>query len=265
MKKEDIAKEILGCKKVEQLPQKGNRNCGIFVSVGEHRFSDKFEKVSCKFYKGDGSTKGFAQGYMPFHQRDFQKIQELKNPLIQQSLECGIWRGQYPYSVFQFIEGKMLRDVVGNKDTPITTITLSCEQAKSILTDMFCNVWIPLWLAGIRFRDGHTGNWVLGNDGRAYMIDTEQMRKNAVEFLYNPTSWAQRDKHEKSCLRLVHGIFADFSNACGIKITDSAAKKVLNKTNLLLSLSKLGKTKSSKEDVVSEFEKTLKEFFEESQ
>lgn len=261
MKKEDIAKEILGCENVEQLPQKGNRNCGIFVSVGEHRFEDKFKRVSCKFYKGDGATKGFSEGYKPFHQRDFPKIPELKNLLIQQSLECGIWKNHHPYSVFQFIEGKMLRDVVGNKDTPITTIVLSCEQAKSILTDMFCNVWIPLWLAGIRFRDGHTGNWILGNDGKAYMIDTEQMRKDVVEFLYNPTSWEQRDKHERSCLRLVHGIFADLSNACGIKITDSDAKKKLAKTNLLQSLSELGRTKFSKEGAISEFKKALEEFF----
>lgn len=262
MTKQELAKEILGCKNVEQLPQKGNRNCGIFVSIGEHRFSDKFERVSCKFYKGDGTTKGFAEGYMPFHQRDFAKIPELKNPLIQQSLECGIWENAQPYSVFQFIEGKMLRDVVGNKDNPITTPTLSIEQAKSILTDMFCNVWIPLWLAGIRFRDGHTGNWVLGEDGKAYMIDTEQMRKDAVEFLYNPTSWTQRDKHEKSCLKLVHGIFADFSNACEIKITDSSAKKILANTNLLQSLSTLGRTDFSKANAIAEFEKTLKKFFE---
>ena len=65
---------------------------------------------------------------MPFHQRDFAKIPELKNPLFQQSLECGIWENAQPYSVFQFIEGKMLRDVVGNKNNPITAPTLSIEQ-----------------------------------------------------------------------------------------------------------------------------------------
>ncbi len=183
MTHQDIAKSILQCAEVELLPLKGNRNIGIFVSVGAHKFSDKFPRVSCKFYKGDGYTKGFQEGYMPFHKRDFPQIEALKNPLIQQSLESGIFTeggASQPYSVFQFIEGKMLRDVVGNKDTP-ATMTISEDLAKSILRDMFCEVWIPLWSAGIRFRDGHTGNWVLGDDNRAYMIDTEQMRKDAVE------------------------------------------------------------------------------------
>lgn len=91
MTNEEKAKIILGSNAVERLPQKGNRNVGMYVSVGAHKFSDSFARAVCKFYKGDGSTKGFCEGYMPFHKRDFPKIGALKNPLIQQSLECGIF------------------------------------------------------------------------------------------------------------------------------------------------------------------------------
>lgn len=255
MTNEEKAKIILGAKAVEKLPQKGNRNVGMYVSVGAHKFSDKFERVVCKFYKGDGSTKGFCEGYMPFHKRDFPKIGALKNPLVQQSLDCGVFEGDCspaPYSVFRFIEGRMLRDVV-EAESPC----LSESEAKNILRDMFCGVWIPLWAAGLRFRDGHTGNWVLGDDGHAYMIDTEQIRKDAAELLYNSASWTQRDKHEKMCLRLVSGIFADLLNACGKGISDAAAKKILAQTEFLAVLSKLGR--DTPDTVSAELE--LKECF----
>ncbi len=264
MTNEDIAKIILQCEQVERLPQKGNRNCGIYVSVGTHKFSEKFPRATCKFYKGDGSTKGFQEGYMPFHKRGFPRIPALKNKLIQQSLECGVFANgatSRPYSVFQFIEGEMLRAVVGNKDAPIDAPTISEDLAKSILRDMFCEVWIPLWNAGVRFRDGHTGNWVLGDDKRAYMIDTEQMRKDAAELLDKPTSWKQRERHEAMCLKLVKGIFADLCNACGKSMTDSKASKLIEQTNFLSELSALGKTSTSPDRAITEFEACLKLFF----
>lgn len=259
MTNEEKAKIILGANDVERLPQKGNRNVGMYVSVGAHKFSDKFERAVCKFYKGDGSTKGFCEGYMPFHKRDFQKIDALKNPLVQQSLECGIFDDggvPSPYSVFQFVEGRMLRDVVESKQPSLTE-----GEAIDVLRDMFGGVWIPLWAAGLRFRDGHTGNWVLGNDGSAYMIDTEQIRKDAAELLYNGTSWVQRDKHEKICLRLVSGIFADLLNACGRGISDAAAKKILAQTEFLAALSKLGRDAPDTASAELELKKCFSLFF----
>lgn len=260
MTNEENAKIILGANVVEKLPQKGNRNIGMYVSVGRHKFSNRFERAVCKFYKGDGSTKGFCEGYMPYHKRDFSKIDALKNPLIQQSLDCGVFEAEgkpTPYSVFQFIEGRMLRDVV-EAELP----SLSETEAKNILYDMFCGVWIPLWSAGLRFRDGHTGNWVLGDDGHAYMIDTEQIRKDAAEFLYNGTSWAQRDKHEKMCLRLVSGIFADLLNACGKRIGDAFAKKILGQTVFLDTLSRLGRNMNDTAQAELELRKCISLFFQ---
>ena len=259
MTNEEKAKIILGSNAVERLPQKGNRNVGMYVPVGAHKFSDSFARAVCKFYKGDGSTKGFCEGYMPFHKRDFPNIGALKNPLIQQSLECGIFEVEgnpTPYSVFQFIEGRMLRDVV-EAESP----RLSEDEAITILDDMFRGVWIPLWVAGLRFRDGHTGNWVLGDDGHAYMIDTEQIRKDAAEFLYNGTSWAQRDRHEKMCLRLVSGIFADLLNACGKGIGDTAAKKILAQTEFLAALSVLGRGSTDTAQAELELKKCISLFF----
>lgn len=250
----EIAKKILGCAEVKKLPQKGNRNIGIYVSVGEHKFSGRFKRATCKFYKGDGSTKGFAEGYMPYHNKYFPQIPALHSRLVQQSLGSGIYadgKNRVPYSVFEYIEGRMLRDVVGNKDFPVPLPSISVRQARKIIWDMFMDVWIMIWAAGLRFRDGHTGNWVYGDDGNTYMIDTEQIRRDAAELCSTPNDWTQRNKHEKSCLRLVDGIFADLANACGIKITDARAKELIAKTNLKEALGNLGRDPSMGAEAVA--------------
>ncbi|MBR4597622.1 MAG: hypothetical protein IKO42_04410, partial [Opitutales bacterium] len=79
------------------------------------------------------------------------------------------------------------------------------------------------------------------DDGRAYMIDTEQIRHDAAELCNTPENWTWRDRHEKSCLKLVDGIFADLSNACGIPMTDARAKELVSRTDFKKALANLGR------------------------
>ncbi len=256
----NVAKKILGARGVKRLPNAGARNVGFYVSVGEHKYSDRYKRVSCKFYKGDGSTKGFVEGYMPFHKDAYQKQKALNdNPYVLQSLDAGVAQDKagktYPYAVFEYVEGVMLRDFVNDKSTLI-----SKEEARAILSDMFLNVWIPVWAAGIRFQDGQTGNWVVGDDKKTYMIDTEQMRKDVFELENTPDIWTQRDKHEKLGLKKIAGIFADLCNKASVPMTDPKSKKILEQTDFISSLQSLGKNPNNSQaqaHAETEFKKLL--------
>lgn len=243
----EIAKKILGCENVFQLPQNGARNLGMFVTVpgSNHKFSHLYPQVVLKLYKGDGYTKGFLEQFLPFHRDLFSKVEALtKNKLIQQSVEAGIFKdGETTrgYVVFQFVPGLMLR-------TALDEGNLTLKQCKTILTDIFENIWIPVWSAGLRIADCHTGNWIYGDDGRCYLNDTEQCRKDVFEINRNPDDWTIRNMHERCALKKVCGIFVNVLKAGGMKVNAKTVKSIILNTTLMEDLSALGRGGNDLED-----------------
>jgi len=165
----------------------------------KHRLQHQHEQVLLKLYKGNGRTEG-SKEYQRYHQRHFQCIGALSgSSFIQQSIEGGICNGVGPYAILEYVEGEELATVLDRME-------LSKETAENILRDILTNIWIPLWSAGLRFKDCHAGNFVLTPSGRTVMIDTEQMRKGASELLIDGNGFVQRDKHEKAGLKRLPGL-----------------------------------------------------------
>ena len=202
-----FATEILGIdpSRADSLIElrRGARTIGLFATppgVG-HAFGEG-RQVLVKIYKGDGSTSGNEQ-YRTYHGSHFQKVPALMgNHYIQKSLAAGIYRrggSVHPYAVLEYIPGTELADLIEEGKMDFPTV---CRIIEKILLEIL----IPIWGAGLRFKDCHPGNFILGADGHIYMIDTEQIRKDAAELLLTPAIWKQRDRHEELGIQRLPGL-----------------------------------------------------------
>lgn len=202
-----VAAEILGVdpSRADDLIElrRGARTVGLFATPPDtgHAFGEG-RQVLVKIYKGDGRTSGNEQ-YRTYHGSYFQKVPALmENPYIQKSLGAGIYRRGgcvHPYAVLEYIPGTELEDRIEG-----TRLDLSA--ACRIIEKILLEIWIPIWAAGLRFKDCHPGNFILGADGHVYMIDSEQIRKDAAELLLTPTIWKQRDRHEELGIQRLPGL-----------------------------------------------------------
>lgn len=203
-----------------------------------HRYSGASNGVVVKIYKGSGQSDGSLE-YQTYHRSWFQQVDALtRNQHVQKSLEGGVSGGVGPFAVVEFIEGEELADRLQARDLTRTTI-------RQILEDILGNIWIPLWHAGLRFKDCHPGNFVLNPEGRVVMIDTEQMRKDVDELLHRPDDWTQRDKHELLGLKRLPGLVQRIVRATQLSISDAAVlrivKAALGSTQLPEALAALGR------------------------
>lgn len=210
-----------------------------------HRFSARSGRVIVKLYKGDGTSEGSKQ-YQDYHQNWFGRIEALTgNRHVQQSLEGGVNRMLGPYAVLEFIEGEELA-------IALEAAELTKAGAGQILRDILLETWIPLWAAGLRFKDCHPGNFVLTPAGRTVMIDTEQMRKDTDELLHRPQTWQQREQHQAQGLKRLPRLVQRVISATGASRSDSAVLRVVNQalaeTGLPQVLAGLGRTEHGTQD-----------------
>lgn len=242
----DIATEILGVDttQTDRLVElrRGARTIGLFATrpgVG-HAFG-LGRQVLVKIYKGDGSTSGNDQ-YRTYHGSHFQKVPALMgNPYIQKSLAAGIYRrggSVHPYAVLEYIPGTELADLIEEGKMEFPTV---CRIIEKILLE----IWIPIWGAGLRFKDCHPGNFILGADGHVYMIDTEQIRKDAAELLLTPTIWKQRDRHEELGIQRLPGLVTRLIRAarpdCKEGAVDRKVRSLLAEVGLSELIKELGR------------------------
>ena len=242
----DIATEILGIdsSQADSLIElrRGARTIGLFATPPDigHAFGEG-RQVLVKIYKGDGSTSGNEQ-YRTYHGSHFQKVSALmENPYIQKSLSAGIYRrgdSVHPYAVLEYIPGTELADLIeeAKMDFP-----MACQIIEKILLE----IWIPIWGAGLRFKDCHPGNFILGADGHVYMIDTEQIRKDAAELLLTPTIRRQRDRHEELGIQRLPGLITRLLRAarpeCKEGAVDREVRWLLAEADLPELLKRLGR------------------------
>lgn len=242
----DIAAEILGVdsSQADRLIElrRGARTIGLFATppgVG-HAFGG-CRQVLVKIFKGDGSTSGNEQ-YRTYHGGHFQKLPALMgNPYIQKSLAAGIYRrggSVHPYAVLEYIPGTELADLIEEGKMEFPT---ACRIIEKILLE----IWIPIWCSGLRFKDCHPGNFILGADGHVYMIDTEQIRKDAAELLLTPAIWKQRDRHEELGIQRLPGLLTRLIRAarpdCKEGTVDREVRRLLADAGLSEVLKGLGR------------------------
>lgn len=218
----------------------GARTRAVFATRSgiPHRLSRRCDQVLVKLYKGDGLSPG-SREYQDYHQHQFPKLEALQsNAFVQKSLEGGRFEGVGPYALMAFVDGVELSSHLENG--PMTT-----AQARQLINDILKNIWVPLWDAGLRFKDCHPGNFVVSPEGRVHMIDTEQMRKDLTELLYRPSTWTQRDAHEKSGLSRLPKLIQRIVTAAGPEASDAAVLRAvrssLESTDLQRLLSQLGR------------------------
>lgn len=112
--------------------------------------------------------------------------------LYPENLAAGIYRrggSVRPYAVLEYIPGTELADLIEEAKMDFPT---ACRIIEKILLE----IWIPIWGAGLRFKDCHPGNFIIGADGHVYMIyraNPERRRRTSPD----PTIWKQRDRHDR--------------------------------------------------------------------
>ena len=249
----DIAAEILGVdsSQADRLIElrRGARTIGLFATPTDvgHAFGEG-RQVLVKIFKGDGSTSGNEQ-YRTYHGSHFQRVPALMgNPYIQKSLASGIYRrggAVHPYAVLEYIPGTELADLIEEGKMEFPT---ACRIIEKILLE----IWIPIWCSGLRFKDCHPGNFILGADGHVYMIDTEQIRKDAAELLLTPAIWKQRDRHEELGIQRLPGLITRLFRAarpdCKEGAVDREVKRLLAEVwlpELLKGLGRGGSTEAT--------------------
>ena len=183
--------------------RRGARTIGLFATPAglAHGFGAS-RQVLVKLYKGDGSTAGNEE-YRTYHGLHFQRTAAMTgNPHIQQSLAAGIDCSSgvpHPYAILEYIPGMELADI-------IEAGRLTVPEAIRIFDHIMMKIWIPLWSAGLRFKDCHPGNFIVQAGGSVFMIDTEQIRKDVAEFLHTPECWQKRDRHEELGIQRLPGL-----------------------------------------------------------
>ena len=265
MNEEAQAAQLLGIVSNDESPfiryRNGARTRAVLATQPgiTHRFSDQHPQVVAKLYKGKGDTAG-SRAYQQYHSASFHSIDTLVNSAhIQQSLTAGVIEGIGPYAVLQFVEGGELAEILERRD-------LDAAQASRIVQDILVEIWIPLWHAGLRFKDCHPGNYVLTPGCRVVMIDTEQMRKDAEELLNEPDNWMQRNKHQEAGLsrlprlvsRVINATRPDASEAAVLRNVKSKLKSS-NLTEALRSLGRAGGAVQQAERAVSHLLGDLRE------
>ena len=259
-----IATEIMGMEPSQAdgliKLRRGARTIGLFATPpdADHAFGEG-RQVLVKIYKGDGRTSGNEQ-YRTYHGSHFQKVPALMgNPYIQKSLAAGIYRrggSVHPYAVLEYIPGTELADLIEEAKMEFPA---ACRIIKKILLE----IWIPIWGAGLRFKDCHPGNFILGADGHVYMIDTEQIRKDVAELLLTPGNWKQRDHHEELGIQRLPGLITRLIRAarpdCKEGSVDREVRGLLRESGLSDLLKRLGRNESN--DVVDIAVRVLMEVF----
>lgn len=262
MCEEDQTRKLLGIPDSNQDPfvrfRTGARTRAVLATRDGvvHRFQDRQARVVAKLYKGNGNTPG-SLGYQHYHNRWFYRIAALTgNGHVQQSVSGGLLEGVGPYAVLQFIPGSELADVLERGG-------LSTAQVGRVLGDILIKIWIPLWTAGLRFKDCHLGNFVVTPDGDTVMIDTEQMRKDANELLNQPTDWTKRDKHQESGLarlpNFVRRIILAIDTAPPAAALLRHIKVSLDQSGLFDALRRLGREANAEEIAIRAAESFLDE------
>lgn len=212
-----------------------------------HRFGEGVSVV-VKLYKGRGNASA-AETFRRFHGALFPALPQSVRALpIQTSIEAGMAPAAVPYAVLEYIPGVPLRALLEDAN-------LRSDAAQRLLRELLCGLWIPIWAAGLRFKDCHPGNFIRRPDGVLAMIDTEQMRHDATELLSTPHRWTQRDRHESSGLRRLPGLLERVSMATSCSLTLAARRRTLKallaRVELQPCLAALGRSGSGDAEVLA--------------
>ncbi len=242
----ELAAKILGMEgngSNDLIPLRAGVRSVALIATPEgsgHRFADRSARVVLKLFKGDGLSEG-GRAYLTFHQEHFGRCPRLGTlPLLQQSLEAGRWDNRHPYAVLSFTEGHELRDAL---ETPLPS-----EKLPGMLEDFLLGLWVPLWSAGLRFKDLHPGNLVLSPDYHLHMIDAEMMRKSLAEHLATPHTWTLRDIHEAKGLRRMARVLSEMISACGLRSSKARVQASLEECAVSATLHLLGRGNPTAEE-----------------
>lgn len=204
----------------------------------QHRWAGRQDELVVKLYKSplDRPPAAGTQAYLDFHRDAFPREPSLMgNPSVQQSLAAGFTRGLGPWAVLSWVEGEELRDCCEEG-------RLAPEQARAVLEQLLLRIFVPLWAAGLRFKDCHPGNFIVPGSGPAVvMIDTDQLRKGTFEKQASPTAWQQRTRHEQSGLKRLPGLVCKVALGAGVKLSTTKAKRMVQDCGVSTALAGLGR------------------------
>lgn len=219
----------------------------------DHRYVYANPQVVAKLYRGP------ATDFVAFHDADTRYLTDvLGRPEFQLSIAGGVLPTGEGFAILEYVEGQTLKSWLGEKDR--------CNTAEPIdvIRELFYSIWIPVWNSGLRFKDCHSGNFIVKSFvPRLVMIDCEQMRKSAAEFLRDKDNWKQRDAHEASALRRLPNLIESFSLSWKPEQNKASLKRLiraaLQRSELNVHLSALGRTSN---DTTGPARQAIEEFIE---
>jgi len=184
----------------------GFNNIALYLSSPDNANKyDRFGRIIVKFFRADRGDD-YINKLLKFHTQDFNLLTNIiSNDRFQQSLDAGIfvdkYKKKYPFAILKYIDGESLHEILA-KEQPIKN-----SDAMFFLKEIFCKIILPVWSLGLRFSDIQTRNFILRNGKEIALIDMEQMRNSAEEYLGNQNVSDARNIDEHIALHSALGKF----------------------------------------------------------
>jgi hypothetical protein len=232
-----------------------------------HCYQDKAEEnriweIAVKVFKTTKDACSQAKRIVPFHSDYVHQIPGLPNDYVQKSLMAGIRRDQQKeeraFVIQEWVEGESLEYLLR---TRWQTEPIDGEQVKSILSQLFGQIIIPLWSEGIVWWDIRDGNYCYDcHTGRLKLIDLDSLAAYIDEIRLTPKIWTKRDKGRMTALARLHTMTLRLLLAQGIRPKERFKRVCAEAWTKEVEpvLSQLGKKTGQNEAVVS----SLQRFFQ---
>jgi hypothetical protein len=158
--------------------------------------------IGLKIYKANSDAQREFEKVRPFHNDEMHRLPGLPNERIQQSLRA-FWevdsRGDDRGIVIQQWVNGLTLDLLLQEQPQNGRLALDVVQG--LLDQMFGEIVIPLWSAGLVWWDIRDANWCYDRvGGTLSLIDVDSLSAYADEILNRPMEWERRDKGRDTAL-----------------------------------------------------------------
>jgi len=139
-----------------------------------------------------------------FHASQRKKLPGLPNAYVQEVLDYGDIQDDHGtergYLIQQWVEGVVLEEKI--------RVGLTADEVRQIADDLFREIIIPLWSKGTSWWDVRDSNFVVTQDGRLMMIDSDSVGAYADEILQTPQVFTKRNRGSSTAMKRYAGLLA---------------------------------------------------------
>jgi hypothetical protein len=167
--------------------------------------------IGVKIFRSSGGIGGDGPRWVHFHLQQRPDLPGVNGNSHIQKVLAGEMIGSNASLIQEWIEGVTWDEFFG-RDAAL----VSPDTAKKLLEDLFLEIVIPLWGAGVVWWDVRGANYVVENSEnrkQLVMIDTDVLQNYAEEIFKNPNDHSKRDKGQITAAKRFKTMVITASNA----------------------------------------------------